>query len=227
MQCINSSSRVRVLSFNVAKNYLYLDVVLETCKSDFDLLFIQEPPWRLIRHAPSAKDPLGESVVGAPMHPDWSLMVRHRALEDDHPRVVVYASKRLVPLCLSLRFDIVDDRDILVLSLFKGERALDVANVYLDNNGSTIHLLSEKRGVLSNLVAMAGDFNCHSAEWDPLVRSSSGRANNLLSLVGDLGLGLAHMTNSGPTFTLRTQGLRQSVLDLVFVESDSTLSSQY
>ena len=36
---------IRVNSHNVAKNYMYLDVLLEALYNDFDVLFVQEPPW--------------------------------------------------------------------------------------------------------------------------------------------------------------------------------------
>ena len=53
---------VRVLTFNIAKNYKDLDVLLERECNNFDVLFIQEPPWQLIRHAPSASSKEGTEV---------------------------------------------------------------------------------------------------------------------------------------------------------------------
>ena len=76
MSSTNDRRGIRVLTFNIAKHYMHLDVVLETLKDDFDVLFIQEPPWRLIRHAPSAHNVNGEAVMGAPIHPHWTIMVR-------------------------------------------------------------------------------------------------------------------------------------------------------
>ena len=37
--------RLRILSFNVAKNYTLLDTLLESEKDNFDIVFVQEPPW--------------------------------------------------------------------------------------------------------------------------------------------------------------------------------------
>ena len=84
-----------VLTFNIAKHYMHLDVLLETLKDDFDVLFIQEPPWQLLRHAPSAQSLEGERVVGAPMHPNWTVMIRTPEDDDHRPRVISYVSKRL------------------------------------------------------------------------------------------------------------------------------------
>ncbi|TFK20617.1 hypothetical protein FA15DRAFT_569263, partial [Coprinopsis marcescibilis] len=67
---------IRVLSFNVARNYLHVDALLESLKEDFNIIFIQEPPWRTVRHAPSTMTRRGDAVIRAPHHPDWISMVR-------------------------------------------------------------------------------------------------------------------------------------------------------
>ena len=71
MSSTNDRRGIRVLTFNIAKHYMHLDVVLETLKDDFDVLFIQEPPWQTIRRAPSAYNKEGAEVIGAPRHPHW------------------------------------------------------------------------------------------------------------------------------------------------------------
>jgi len=83
---------IRVYSHNVAKNYMYLDVLLETLYNDFDVLFVQEPPWRTIRQAPSSSNKEGDDVIGAPMHPEWLYMVRPPQ-NDQAPRVMAFVSK--------------------------------------------------------------------------------------------------------------------------------------
>jgi len=42
---------------------------LETNK-DFDIIFIQEPPWLIIHSIPSSSSKKGENIVGAPDHPN-------------------------------------------------------------------------------------------------------------------------------------------------------------
>src|SRR3954467_15319863 len=80
---------VRIYSHNIAKNHVYLDVLLNELKDDFDVLFIQEPPWRLIRMTVSSSDKEGEPVIGAPTHPDWLQMVRPPT-PGANPRVMAY-----------------------------------------------------------------------------------------------------------------------------------------
>jgi len=128
---------IRVYSHNVAKNYMYLDVLLETLYDDFNILFVQEPPWHTIRQAPSSTNKEGDDVTGAPTHPEWLYMV----LPPDNnqaPRVMAFVSKRLARLCPSMRRDLVDHRDIFVLSLFQGNNTYNLMNVYSDNDNTAI-----------------------------------------------------------------------------------------
>ena len=155
---------IRVLCFNIAKNYLYLDVLLDQLKDDLDVLFIQEPP---IRRAPSAKDPEGEAVVGAPMNPAWTMMVRHPGNDvNQRPRVLTYVTKRLSALRPAMRRDLVDHHDIMIISLFYKEEVVHLGNIYSDDEATAICVLKDKAQSLPALSAMGGDFNCHSNEWD-------------------------------------------------------------
>jgi hypothetical protein len=163
-------------------------------------LFIQEPPWRLIRRAPSAKDPEGERVVGAPNHPSWTIMVRPQRGEDDRPRVATYVSKRLASLRPAMRRDVIDHCDILIMSLFYRGSTECLANVYSDDNGTAIQILKDKASSIPALSLMAGDFNCHSPLWDPGASRCRGMADTLLETAGILGVALAGYTNPGPTF---------------------------
>ena len=122
-----------------------------------------------------------------------------------------------------MRRDIIDHRDILIMSLFYRGSTKCLANVYSDDNGTTIRVLKDKAECIPALYLMAGDFNCHTPEWDPGVSGRRGMAMALLETAGLFGASLSGYTNPGLTFISRTQGLRQSVLDLVFVKSTHTL----
>jgi hypothetical protein len=63
---------ISFLSFNVNKNYLYMETLLVylSLQRKVDVIFIQEPPWRTIRHTPSASNLEGKEVVGPPLHHD-------------------------------------------------------------------------------------------------------------------------------------------------------------
>ena len=69
---LQSFSELRIFSQNVNRNYGYMDSILSSTDYDiYDLLFIQEPPWRRIRSAPSSVTMDGEDVIGAPTNPNF------------------------------------------------------------------------------------------------------------------------------------------------------------
>ncbi|KAF5309953.1 hypothetical protein D9619_010447 [Psilocybe cf. subviscida] len=194
-----------------------LDVLLESHKQVYDVLFVKEPPWRLIRSAPSAVSVEGEEVVGAPNHPSWVAMVRPPD-PDMHPRVMAYVSTRLSAWRPSMRRDIIDHRDVLVLSLFAEGHTFNFMNVYSDNEFTAIRLLAARADTLPQFHYMGGDFNCHSSAWDPVPRPANVAASHwLLEAAATIGLELGTVSNPGPTHIPRDASKRPSVIDLIFL----------
>ena len=56
------------------------------------------------------------SLVGIPNYPNWLTFARESNLVNDSPRVIIYVNIRLLSLCFSLRKDIINYRDILLVS---------------------------------------------------------------------------------------------------------------
>jgi hypothetical protein len=48
-------------------------LILETQKDSFDIIFVQEPPWKVIRKTVLTKNPHRDD--GVPKHPDWLYMI--------------------------------------------------------------------------------------------------------------------------------------------------------
>ena len=138
---------LRVVTFNIAKSYFDLDVLLENAKDSFDVLMIQEPPWQTVRHAPSAMSREGAAVVGAPRHPEWTCMVRQPET-GSRPRTMTYVSKRLDPLRPAYRRDLIDDRDVMVISLFGEGSPIHLMNVYSDDQHRAIKILADRSASL-------------------------------------------------------------------------------
>ncbi len=63
-----------IYSHNVRKTYSLLNIILEL-RGAFDILLIQEPPWKLLQHTASMNTSDGDEVWGPPIHPDWILIV--------------------------------------------------------------------------------------------------------------------------------------------------------
>ncbi|KDR65463.1 hypothetical protein GALMADRAFT_81807, partial [Galerina marginata CBS 339.88] len=214
---------IRVLTYNVAKNSLALDVCLSTLVEIYDVIFVQEPPWRIVRQAPSTSSRRGDDVIGTANHPDWIPMFCPQPV-GVAPRCIAFVNKGLGLLRPSLRRDLIDSRDIVLLSLYSGKQIFNIMGVYSDADHTAIKLLAEKANSLPPLIYMGGDFNCHSSEWDPDCRSHGTTAISLLDTAATLGLELAIAQNSGPTFISHNPDLRPSVIDLVFVPPAQAVS---
>ncbi|KAJ3561032.1 hypothetical protein NP233_g10444 [Leucocoprinus birnbaumii] len=175
-----------------------MDTVLETNKDSFNILFIQEPPWRTIRQAPSTRDPNGEPVVGGPIHPEWTPIVRYSPdNEDTCPRVMAFIHSRLQRLRPAYRRDLVDHRDIQVISLYSQGECVYLMNVYSDSHREAITFLTNEFVEFPGLLYMGGDFNVRSAEWDPTVRSVPPEADVLTDLADSFGLERSIPENPG------------------------------
>ena len=66
----DNESVVRILCHNMNHSYAHVDTLLERNVNSFDVLFLQEPPWRHIRATLSSRSKEGEDVVSAlrPLH---------------------------------------------------------------------------------------------------------------------------------------------------------------
>ena len=71
---------------------------------------------------------------------------------------------RLFRLCFALRRDIVNYRDIQLLSFFNRSRYQFLMNVYSDDLYTVVDFLSREALNIPNLLYMGGDFNIKDAE---------------------------------------------------------------
>jgi len=85
------------------------------------------------------------------------------------PRVMCFIHSRLFRLCFALRRNIVDHRDIQLLSFFNRGKCQFLMNVYSDNFHTAVDFLSNKALNILYLLYMREDFNIRDAEWDPSI----------------------------------------------------------
>jgi hypothetical protein len=86
---LNSFFQLRIFCQNVNHNYGYMDTLLASLYLEYDLLFIQEPPWHLIRSALSLSSHDSEDIIGLPLSPNWGSISWPSGLESP-PCVLVY-----------------------------------------------------------------------------------------------------------------------------------------
>ena len=104
-------------------------------------------------------DSEGESLVDITNHPNWLTFSRSSEIESDYPRVVIYINIRLLPLCFSLRKDIINHKDILLILFFNNNNIFWLINVYSDSFHTALKYLKDTEVCIQNLLIMTGDFN--------------------------------------------------------------------
>src|SRR3978361_110748 len=211
---------VRIYSQNVNGKYDLTSDILERNKNTFDIIFIQEPSWRLIRRTVSTTDKEGDPVRGMPTHPEW-IPIFHNPKDDaDIPRCAAYISSRLKKYRPANRTDIACHRDVQLVTLRTPNREFHFMNVYSDEQRSGINWIHEHSNSIPRLSYMGGDFNCHSPMWDPHSRIADPHAHTLVDTAQELGLILSEPESEAPTYVSHA-GTSFSVIDLMFIPSDS------
>ena len=120
---------------------------------------------------PKSNPPREATAADAPIHPDWTQVVRVPKDSEDVPRVMAFIHSRLSRLRFSLRRDVVDHHDILLLSFFNRGECHFLMNVYSDDRHSAVKFMLDQIIDIPNLLYMGGDFNIRDADWDPSVSS--------------------------------------------------------
>jgi len=155
-------SNIKIFSQKVQKNNLIVNTILEV-NANFDIIFIQEPSWSTIHSIPSSQN-CEETLVDVVNHPNWLTFTRTSKSENDFLRIIIYVNIRLSPFCFSLRKDVINHRDILLVSFFNNNNVFWLMNIYSDSSHSALKYLKNTKASIQNLLIMTSNFNI----WDSL-----------------------------------------------------------
>ena len=144
-------------------------------------------------------------------------MVRFLQDSEQTPRVMCFTHSRLSRLCFALKRDIVDHRDIQLLSFFNRGRCQFLMNVYSDVLHTAVNFLSREALNIPNLLYMGRDFNIRGAEWDPSVSSHPAAGQSLRDLADSYSLVRSLPVLSIPTHYSDISSHANSVIDLIFL----------
>jgi hypothetical protein len=166
---------------NVGHKHNWTISLLERMKSQFDILFLQEPPWATVRYTTSLTEKDGVPVKGPPIHPDWiSLYPKGFDPAEDRLRVLAYINRAIRSIKPKLCSNIVNHRDVMIVTVRGHLGPLHPMNTYSDENGSAIRYIEDNLEVFPDLGYMGGDFNCPSSHWDATVLHEHPMATRLM-----------------------------------------------
>ena len=211
---------LKIFSQNIQKNNLIINTILEA-NTNFNIIFIQEPSCTTIRSIPSSKNSKGIPLVGIPNHSNWLTFARDSNLMNNSSRVITYININLSSLCFSLRKDLINHKDILLISFFNNNICFYIINVYSDSSYSALKYLKDTKVNIQNLLIMTGDFNIRDSLWDPSFSYHSSISDDLIIVVDSFNLDLLIPTNQVPTRYSDIAGKSNSVIDLMFLRSRS------
>ena len=207
---------LKILLQNVQKNSLIVQALLETQK-DSDVILIQEPPWSEIWKIPSLSNSEGEPLIGTSHHPNWIMFGRYPTDSNDSPRVVSYVNIHLSPLRFLLCKDIINHRDINLISFFNDNLYFFILNVYSDSSHTALKYLKDTEVNIDNVLIMTGDFNIRDSLWNPTFSHHSTISDDLFIIADLFNLTLSTATNPCPTRYSDVPEEANSVLDLMFL----------
>ena len=149
---------LKIFLQNVCKNSLIINTLLETL-NQFDIILIQEPPWSEIQKISSTSNSNGEHLIGTSHHPNWVFFTRIPSDKKDFPRVITYVNICLSSLYFLFCKDIINHRDISLISFFNNNVCYYIINIYSDSSHTSLKYLKDTEVNINNIVLMTGDFN--------------------------------------------------------------------
>jgi len=207
---------LKIFSQNVCKNSLIVNILLKTL-NQFDIILIQEPPWSEIQKIPSTSDHDREPLIGTIHHPNWILFARISSVRADFSRVITYVNICLSSLHFLFRKDIINHRDIILISFFNNNVCYYIMNVYSDSSHTALKYLKDTEVNIDNVILMTGDFNIRDSLWDSSFLFHSFISDNLIIIADSFNLALSTLTNPCPTRYSDIAGESNSVIDLMFL----------
>ena len=212
---------LKIYSQNIRKNSLIVNTILETL-THFDIILIQEPPWSEIRKIPSSSNHKGDLLIGSVHHPNWISFARTPSVDKNSPRVMSYINFHLSFFRFLLRKDIINHRDINLISFSNNNVCYYILNVYSDSSHTALKYLKDTEVNINNVVLMTGDFNIRDSLWDLTFPFHSSISDDLIIIADYFDLALSLPTNPGPTRYSDTARESNSVIDLIFLCNGSS-----
>ena len=155
--------------------------------------------------------------MGICHYPNWITFARFPSDRLDSPRVISYVNICLSLLCFLLCKDIINHRDISLISFFNSNVCYYIMNVDSDSSHTALKYLKDTEVYIENVLLMTGDFNIRDSLWDPAFPFHSPVSDDLIIIADSFNLSLSTLTNSCPTRYSDMAGESNLVIDLMFL----------
>ena len=207
---------LKILSQNVWKNYLIVNTILET-QLHFNIILIQEPSWFVIRKVSSTLSSKSENLIGTVYHPNWLLFAINSMNKVTSPRVTAYINICLFSLCFSLRSDIINYTNILLILFTNNYTQYFIMNIYSDSSHLALKYLKDIEVSIDNVLVMTGDFNIRDSLWDSTFSYHSSISDDLLIITDSFHLALSMPTDPYSTRYSDIVGEANLIIGLMFL----------
>jgi len=161
-------------------------------------------------------------LMGTTHHPNWLSFARIPSEESDYPRVIAYINIHLSSFWFLLHKDIINHKDIILISFINNHVCYYIMNVYSDSSHSALKYLKDTEVNIDNVLLMIGDFNIRDSLWDLSFLFHSSISDDLIIIADSFNLSLLTPTNPCPTRYSDTAGGANLVIDLMFLRYGST-----
>jgi len=187
--------------------------------ADFDIIFIQEPLWNSIYFVSSNYNDKDELLMEIVNYPNWVTFTRPPTSSSDLARMVIFINIRLSSFCFSFCKDIINHRDILLVSFFNKGISCWLMNIYSHLSHTAIKYLKDIEFDFRNLLVMTEDFNICDSLWDLSFSHHSFISDNLFAIANLFNLSLSYSPDLVPTRYSDNPSESNSVIDLMFLWS--------
>ena len=155
--------------------------------------------------------------MGTNHHPNQISFTRIPLEKSDAPRVIAYINIQLSSLCFLLRRDIINHRDISLISFLNNNICYYIMNVYSDSSHSALKYLKDTEVNINNVLLMTGDFNIRDSLQDSSFSFHSSISDDLIIIANSFNLALSTPTNPCLTRYSDTAGESNSTINLIFL----------